>query len=394
MKIFRPISRKYLSYLVAIVLPAVLHSGCGGNSMGMTPPSPTLQNTSFAFIANANSNTISAFQIDRMNGKPFAVMGSPFATGSAPEFMAADAKGEFLFVTNSNANNISVFKIENATGALTAAPGSPFATGTQPKGVVVVSSSNLVFVANNGSNDISAFKFDPATGALAAVPGSPFSGPFGLSGPIGTATDVLGKFLYVTNLNANSVSAFKIAPNGALTAVPGSPFATGSTPIGLSSDPNGMFLYVGNHMSDAVTPEDTISSFSVNGVTGALTATGKPQTLQSDCSVACHVNPLRLVMHPSGSFAYAANVGANTLSAFAVNNGGLLSLGNAVPTGQHPFGVAVEPSGNFVYVVNKVDNSISAFSVNAMTGMLSAIAGSPFPAGGNAPSGIIIVAHH
>jgi hypothetical protein len=44
-----------------------------------------------------------------------------------------------------------------------------------------------------------------------------------------------------------------------------------------------------------------------------------------------------------------------------------------------------------LYVANKVDNDISAFSVSMTTGTLSPVGGSPFPAGGNGPVGIIIV---
>jgi len=319
-------------------------------------------------------------------------MGGPFPAGSAPEFMAADASGKFLFVGNTGSNNISAFQIDGTTGMLTPAPGSPFPAGGQPEGVAIVSSANLLFVANNASNDISAFKFDAATGALTPVPGSPFAG---VTAPMGATTDVSGKFLYVTSPSASTVSAFTIdATTGALAAVAGSPFATGSTPIGLTADPNGMFVYVADHMSDAITPADTISPFSADPTTGALRPLGPLPVLQPNCSSSCHVNPLRIVTHPTGKFAYGANVGANTLSAFNLSNGSLTTIASPVATGQHPFGVALDPTGSFLYVVNKLDNNISAFSVNSATGMLSPLAGSPFPAAGNGPVGIVIVAGH
>jgi 6-phosphogluconolactonase len=275
---------------------------------------------------------------------------------------------------------------------LTQVPGSPFPAGTQPEGLAVVSSANLLFVANNGSSDISAFKFDATTSALTPVPGSPFTG---VAAPMGAATDISGKFLYVTNLSSNAVSAFTIdSATGTLAAVAGSPFATGSTPIGLTADPNGMFIYVADHMSDAVTPADTISPFSTDPATGALRPLGPLPILQPNCSSSCHVNPLRIVTHPTGKFAYSANVGANTLSAFSLSNGAVTTIAGPVPTGQHPFGVALDPSGSFLYVVNKLDNNISAFSVNSATGMVSPLAGAPFATGGNGPVGIVIVAGH
>jgi len=382
-----------LARLAVAALLAVWVGGCTGNSMmrTLTPP-PVVQNASFAFVSNTNSNAVSAFELDPKTGLLFPVMGSPFPAGGAPEFMAADAAGKFLFVANSGSNNISAFQIDGSTGALTPAPGSPFSGGTQPEGLALVSSANLLFVANNGSNDISAFKFDAVTGTLTPVPGSPFPG---VPAPMGAATDITGKFLYVTNVNGNSVSAFAIdSASGALTAVAGSPFATGSTPIGLTADPNGMFLYVGDHMSDSDTPADTVSPFSVDPVNGALRPLGPTPALQPNCSSSCHVNPLRLVTHPTGKFAYGANVGANTLSAFRLSNGSLTSIASPVATGQHPFGVALDPTGSFLYVVSKLDNDISGFSVNPATGMLSPLAGAPFGAGGRGPVGIVIVAGH
>jgi YVTN family beta-propeller protein len=104
-----------------------------------------------------------------------------------------------------------------------------------------------------------------------------------------------------------------------------------------------------------------------------------------------NTRPLRLVAHPMNKFAYVSNVAANTLSVFNLNNGTLSSVSAPVPTGQHPFGVALDPTGRFLYVANKVDNTISAFSVDLTTGMLAPLPGSPFSAGGTAPTGIVTI---
>ena len=224
---------------------------------------------------------------------------------------------------------------------------------------------------------------DPVSGALSPVAGSPFPGA---QVPYGAATDGSGKFLYVSQLNANAIVAFTIDPaTGALALLPGGSFPTGDKPIGIATDPAGSFLFVGNHMSDAVTP------FAINSTSGDLTSVVAPPPQPPSCNVACHVNPLRVTVHPSSRFAYVANVGNNTVSAFSLNGGAMTAVASALPTGQHPFGLAVEPGGNFVYVANKVDSTISAFSINPMSGALTPIMNSPFPAGGSGPVGIVIV---
>jgi len=352
----------------------------------MTVPSAPAakgQKASFAYVTNMNSNSISAFEVDPNTGTLSPLPGSPIATGSAPEFLAADASEQFLYVANSSSNDVSAFQIDRMTGALTPVPGSRFPAGSVPKGVALATSANLLFVANEGSNDISAFKIDAMTGALAAVAGSPFGG---VDSPFGLVVNPAGTFLYANNINKNSVSGFLINSNtGALTNVPGFSFATGQTPIGVVADPNGKFLYVGDHM------QDSVSAYSIDPMSGALTRiSGSPATSAS-CSSSCHINPLRLATHPTVRVAYVANVGGNSLSTFGMNNGTLSPISAPVATGQHPFGVALDPKGDFVYVVNKVDDTISGFSVDAVTGAPTLLPNSPFPAGGQAPVGILIV---
>src|SRR5215469_13499715 len=160
-------NRKF-SDILAISLLVVLLESCGsGMMMGPVMPPPVVQDPEFVFVANTNSNTVTAFEIDS-SGTLFSV--GTFAAGAAPEFMATDAAGKFLFVGNTASNNVSAFQIDKATGKLTPVAGSPFATGTQPEGMALVSGANLLFVANNIGNSISAFHIDHMSNAV-----SPFS---------------------------------------------------------------------------------------------------------------------------------------------------------------------------------------------------------------------------
>src|ERR1700739_3086686 len=84
--------------------------------------------------------------------------------------------------------------------------------------------SGFAFVSNSGSGSVSAMAMD-SSGALSLVAGSPFSAGAGAEF---LAFDSLHKFLFVSNQNANTVSAFSVdTGTGQLSAVPGSPFATG-----------------------------------------------------------------------------------------------------------------------------------------------------------------------
>jgi len=368
---------------LSLLITLVALNGCGSSNMQQGPTA------SFAFVTNTGSGTVSAFAVST-SGALSPVSGGSFPAGAGAEFMAFDSVHKFLFVNNQAANTVSAFAVNTGTGMLTAVPGSPFATGARPVGVAVDPMGRFVFVANQAADSISVFLIG-ANGSLSPAPGSPFTA----SSPYGLAVNPAGTVLFANNFpdsqtsDLNTVSSFQIGANGALTPVAGSPFATANAPgfasaIGLAADPSGKFLFVGDHMAQAIAPFSITSS-------GALAPVAALPAPAPSCSVSCHNNPLRITVHPNDQFVYATNVQAGTVSAFRMSNGVLSSVAE-VPTGQHPFGVALDPTGGFLFVVNKADNSISAFSVNSSSGVVSAIGGSPFSGGLNAPTDIVVMA--
>jgi 6-phosphogluconolactonase len=102
-------------------------------------------------------------------------------------------------------------------------------------------------------------------------------------------------------------------------------------------------------------------------------------------------NPVSVLIHPSGIFAYIANFAGNNVTLLSVNKGnGALSVPtstNPVPpptppnifsTGTGPIALALSPGGTFLFVLNQGSNNISAFTVDPATGNLGNVAGSPF----------------
>lgn len=90
-------------------------------------------------------------------------------------------------------------------------------------------------------------------------------------------------------------------------------------------------------------------------------------------------------------FAYVANSGSNTVSAYTIDaTSGALTPAAGAPfgTGISPHGVAVDPTGKFAYVTNASDNTVSAYTINATSGALTPVA-SPFVAG-TGPSSIAV----
>lgn len=338
----------------------------------------------FAYVANANSNNVSAFTINPATGALVAVPGSPFAAGSTPFSVAVDPAGKFAYVTNLNSGNISAYTIDPVTGALSAVPGSPFAGGSTPLYVTVDPKGKFAYVTNMFSSSVSAYTINPATGALTAAPGSPFAAD---GAPQRVAVDPMSKFAYVATAAANSIWAFSIDPaSGALTTASGSPFSAGTVPESVAVHPSGKFAYATNSNSF------NISAYTINPETGALTAIpGSPFPAGG--------LPFGMTVDPTGKFAYVANDTSNNVSAYTINpaTGTLTAVPDSpFASGENPCSVAVDPLGRFVYVTNQQlfnggGGNVSAYSISPATGALTTVPGSPFIAGTH-PISIAVIA--
>ena len=179
-------------------------------------------------------------------------------------------------------------------------------------------------------------------------------------------------FAYVPNAFGNNISAYAIKANGSLSPVAGSPFNTGSEPWGATVDPRGKFVFVTNLESD------NVSAYAINVTNGALTpVAGSP--------FATGRTPYFVAVDPKGKFAYVAYVGAGSgISAYTIDaaSGALTPVaGSPFKAGSGTTGVAVDPKGKFAYVSNFYDGTVSAYRINASTGALTQLAGSPFAAG-------------
>src|ERR1700722_336867 len=143
---------------------------------------------------------------------------------------------------------------------------------------------------------------ESTTGALTAIVGSPFDERLD---PFAMAVDPAGKFLFVANHSTSDVSVFLInATTGALTEAQNSPFSSGKgiKPNVLTTDPGGKFLYVANTLDSNITSQGEVDTYAISPVTGILT----PPTAQPNGIVQIPVNPIGLIVHPSGKWIYVS----------------------------------------------------------------------------------------
>ena len=390
-------NRRIVLAAAAMALLAVFAVACIKRSIVITAA------PRFAYVSNESDNTISGYELDSGSGVLSPVAGTPFAGPTTPRDGVVCISGQFLYVSNGATNGVSAYKINAATGTLTPVPGSPFAGGAGPRGIAVVPSGQFVYTANRTDNDVTGYVINNATGGLTQVPGSPFTiPPQGESqpGPQQLTVDPTGRFLYVSNHLTGSISGFTInATTGALTQIAGSPFSdqegaeSGTQPFAIVVTPSGKFVYVTNHGSS------TLSIFSADTGTGALTPLdGSPFFIEVD-DEECNARPYGLAISPTGQFLYVADNGCDTITVYSIDaTSGVLTEISGSPFqidvgGQDcaagPNDGSLDPSGRYFYVANNSCSSVAAFSVDAITGALTPVAGTPFPAG-NGPYGVAI----
>jgi 6-phosphogluconolactonase len=126
---------------------------------------------------------------------------------------------------------------------------------------------------------------------------------------------------------------------------------------------------VASELLIGVDANGTIYAFPIDPDTGSLRA----------ASVTVTAGATALATDPSGKFVYTASLSASTVSGYTVTSaGGLQSIpGSPFPAPGAPDGLVIEPSGHYLYA--STAPGFLGYSVDSADGVLTPIAGSPFP---------------
>jgi 6-phosphogluconolactonase (cycloisomerase 2 family) len=214
-----------------------------------------------------------------------ALTGSPYtsATPAAinePFGLALDTTHSFLYAVNNFADSLVSYGITaGVLGELSASPDVLSPAMTTPYAVASYPSGTYFYVTDTGvtPGTVNVVTID-GTGILTVVQSKNVG-----TTPQAVVVDPTGKYLYVSNAGDGTVTAFTISGGGAtLTGgVTGSPFtasgaaSTAALPTALTIDSSGRFLYVANGSAG------TISEFSIGagGVLAPITGTPVQATI-------------------------------------------------------------------------------------------------------------------
>ena len=270
-------------------------------------------------------------------------------------------RAEFLYV--SFGPGLLSFRIDNQTGSITALPGSPllFAEGVGP--LVLDRRGRFLYASTGGSavdfgpwNSISAYRIKP-DGRLQPLHGSPFKIAGG-----NLAVDPFNRFLYAAAGvfgQSGTIAVYRLEANGELKPVSGSPFPTENDPMSVTTDPFGRFVYVANLGSRDISAYRVLENGTLIPVLG------------SPFPILGPGQPITVVVEPSARFLYAANLDGANISSYSIGLNGTLTpiAGSPTPTrGPWYENMALDPSGRFIYTPVGVAG-LDAFRINIATGL-------------------------
>lgn len=360
------------------------------------------QNTAPAYLfllegKGVPTGTIHSFSLNTATGALTEVPGSPFSAGLGPEQMAVDPTGRFLYVANQNSQDITAFSIDPGTGSLALIPGSPFFIGAEPVTMETDPTGRFLYVfAGIFANDFSQeqlfeYDIDSVSGALTLATSSP---TIWVARPGILITSIVFNAIGSMAYLGRTASAGQQGPISICTV----DFTTGALAQVASvqpASPQSDHLAIapaGNFLFSASAQKEQIDAFAIGAAGGLAEISGSPYPAQN-------LNvPAGALVHASGNFLYVVNENqayqttlpasqfAGSIFAFGIHaaTGSLSPLqGSPFPAGINASSIGMDPTGSFAFVpsTNYVTGTykgfaqILGFSIDPSSGALS-----PFPA--------------
>ena len=300
------------------------------------------------------------------------------AETKSPSFLALHPNRKLLFAVGEASSigtnrhgAVSAYSVEARTGKLTLINSQP-SGGGGPCHLAVDAKRRLLLTANYGSGSVAALPFAD-DGRLAeplsvmqhtgsSVNKNRQAGPHAHCVNI----DPDNRFVVACDLGTDKVMVYRLdAEHGLAENDP--PFATvapGAGPRHVAFAPNGKFLYVVNEMAS------TVTTFTWNAKKGELAEVQTVSTLPTGFTG--NTSCAEIEAHPSGKFVYASNRGHDSIAVFGVDkaSGKLTAVEHESTQGRTPRHFALDPSGKWLLAQNQNSASVVLFSVDKKTGAL------------------------
>jgi len=335
--------------------------------------------------------------------------GSGSFENSATSLIVASAEGQsspvdlgggndLVIAANAGSDTVSVFRVTDGGLEFVETEDSG---GERPTSLTV--HSGMLYVLNSageaggaglcfgGNPNISGFTIagtgdlEPIANSTRELSGGPISGCAQVS------FSPAGDLLLVSQITANTITAFPVTDDGTL----GDPIENapaGNGPFGYTFDGEDRLLLTQN--SQAATGLGTVASYTIEE-DGQLSVIG-------DSVSTGETDPCWVVVTPDGAYAFVTNFGPSgllggvsdaarrgTVSSFRIGDDGALELlaAEAAQLGVGAADMAIAGDGSYLYALNTVEGSITGFAIgeDGSLTLITAVGGLPANAIGPLP---------
>jgi 6-phosphogluconolactonase len=350
--------------LLATAAPAMAGDGGGGAVYTLTNAA---SGNAVAIFDRARDGSLSAEGAVATGG-----LGTGAGLGSQGALVL---DGRRLFAVNAGSDSISALRVGpgDRVSLTDVAP----SRGVKP--ISLTARGHLLYVLNagNGAAPANIHGFLVAFGQLVPLPGSSRPLSTALPDPAQIEFTPNGRHLVVTEKATNRIVTYRIGPLG-FAGPPNAQPSAGETPFGFAFDPRGRLIV--SEAFGGAPDASVLSSYRVasNGTISAI----DPNVATTE-TAACWV-----VVTKDGRFTYTTNTGSNSISGYAIEADGGLTLldadGRTADTGAGPIDASLSRANRFLYTLNDGAHEIQGFAVGSDGSLdsLGAVGGLPVGAVG------------
>jgi len=306
-----------------------------------------------------------------------------------PSFVCLSPDQRFLYAVNElkiwegkAGGGVSAYRVE-ADGSLTFLNARPTG-GTDPCHVIVNAAQTHVYVSNFMSGSVSVYPIrdDGSLGEMSDFHQYEGSGPVTArqKGPHAHSLTFSPdqRFAFVPDLGTDRLMAYRTDfENGKLPAAD-APFVKlfgGSGPRYGEFHPNGRFFYLINEIASS------ISLFHFDAASGQLSLEQTVDTIPEEAKKASGNICADLHITPDGRFLYGSNRGHNSLTAYRIDpeNGRLTEIANIPCGGRTPRNFCIESGGRYLICGLQDSDNITVFAIDPESGALQLVYDLPAP---------------
>jgi len=321
-------------------------------------------------FAPGDQGAIQAYQLNTESGGLTAVHRT--AGVENPFFIAVSPDQKFLYSIHAKnfggqePEQVAAFRLESQTGKLTLL-NRQSTKGTASCYLEVDQTGKSVLVANYSSGNVASYAVQP-DGSL-SEPVSFFQHTGSGSDPTRQkeahahcfVISPNNKYAYAADLGIDQIKCYSLTPETATLKPNTQPFVrtpAAAGPRHLMFHPNGKFMYVINELANSVTRYDYAAD------SGMLIERQTISTVPEGFTGTSHTADVKIT--PNGQFLYGTNRGHDSVAAYRIADDGQLSLIEIKPSlGQGPQNLAITADGRLLLCANMPGNNVAVFRIGA-----------------------------